>query len=117
MLMVLLDEHPGMELLGQRWALYFKVSDEQLPKSSKLNVKMETEFAMTGGGTKRMREQGLWAAFRRQEQSGWVGSQWRTGVKLVGRQKILSGDHPCLPSCGTPLSLPTVLGKSVLKFP
>ena len=115
--MVLLDEHPGMELLGQRWALYFKVSDEQLPKSSKLNVKMETEFAMTGGGTKRMREQGLWAAFRRQEQSGWVGSQWRTGVKLVGRQKILPGDHPCLPSCGTPLSLPTVLGKSVLKFP
>ena len=117
MLMFLLDEHPGMELPGQRWALHFKVSDEQLPKSSKLNVKMETVFSMTGGGTKRMREQGPWAAFRRQEQSGWVGSQWRTGVKLVGRQKILPGDHPCLPSCGTPLSLPTVLGKSVLKFP
>lgn len=117
MLMFLLDEHPGMELLGQKWALHFKVSDEQLPKSSKLNVKMETEFAMTGGGTERVREQGPWAALRRQEQSGWVGSQWRTGMKLVGRQKILPGDHPCLPSRGTLLSLPTVLGKTVLKFP
>ena len=31
MLMFLLGAHRGMELLGQRWALCLKVSNEQLP--------------------------------------------------------------------------------------
>lgn len=76
-------------------------------ESSKLNVKTETEFAVNGGGTKRMKGQGTWAAFRRQEQSGG-GDSVGNWYELVGSQKVLPGDHACLPSCGTPPSPSTL---------
>lgn len=87
-------------------------SDEQLPKPSKLNVKMETEFAMTGGETEG-------------ERAGPMGSPQETGAEWMGGSHVENWYEagretedpawgPPLPSSrGTPLSLPTVLGKTV----
>lgn len=76
MLMFLLDEHPEMELLGQRWALHFKVSDEQHPNSSKLNVKMETEFVNE------------WWRDKEGERAGPMGSVQETGAEWMGGESV-----------------------------